>query len=67
MEKATVEFSELCEISGYTTAAEVRSWLERNEVGYFMGKHKKPSTTVKALNAALGLEAVNDQLRKISA
>ena len=52
---------------GYKTAAEVRSWLVKNEVEFFMGKHNKPATTTKALNAALGLENDGSELRRISA
>ena len=62
MEAPTLTYAELCKISGYTEPAEVVAWLVTNEVPYFIGKHRRPTTTTKALNTALGIES-GDELK----
>lgn len=61
-----VNFEELQSISGCETPADVRGWLIENEVVYFKGARNRPSTTIKSLNSALGLEVTNDDKFTVS-
>lgn len=59
-----LSFDDLVAMSGYTQPCEVCAWLDRNGVGYVLGKHNRPSTTVDEFTAALHPETLRQGDKK---
>ena len=59
MESGLINFEQLKEFTGYSEPHQVRKWLDDNKIKQFPcpGKRGRPCTTLKAVNAALGLES----------
>lgn len=52
---ATVSFTQLQQLSGHTRPGDICAWLVRLDIPYQLGIRRRPFTTIKAINRALGL------------
>ena len=57
--QATVSFTELQKLSGHTRPGDICAWMVRLNIPYELGIRRRPFTTIKAINRALGLENEN--------
>lgn len=55
-----VTYEDIQAVSGAKSPAEAAAWLGGHSIPFFKGKNNRPSTTLKAFNAALGLEDNSD-------
>jgi hypothetical protein len=60
-----VVFNELQELSGYDSVANVVAWMEREGIVRLTGKHNRPSTTIDAINVALGIEYAREPEKRV--
>ena len=53
---ATVSFTQLQQLSGHTRPGDICAWMTQLNIPYKLGIRRRPFTTIKAINSALGLE-----------
>jgi len=57
--QATVSFTELQKLSGHSRPGDICAWLARLNIPYELGIRRRPFTTIKAINNALGLSLIH--------
>lgn len=61
----TVSFTQLQQLSGHTRPGDICAWMTSLQIPYKLGIRRRPFTTIKAINTALGLADENIQEKRI--